>query len=182
MTSRTVHIKKAEPPRLGALCLALLLFFSLALMLRRADIATDSMRKGLALCARAIVPSLFPFMVLSELLVATGAGEYLTAPLVGKTSRTFARGMLCNRTRTLVWFPRRGKMRDSFPRKRNYGARRVRARASLLVHSIVGIPHQHRWNDILEERQVWNVSLLLHRFGGTFERSLAIRTAKTKER
>ena len=81
MTSRTVHIKKAEPPRLGALCLALLLFFSLALMLRRADIATDSMRKGLALCARAIVPSLFPFMVLSELLVATGAGEYLTVPL-----------------------------------------------------------------------------------------------------
>ncbi len=81
MTRQAVYIKKAERPRLGTVCLTLLLFFSLTLMLRRADIATNSMREGLALCARAIVPSLFPFMVLSELLVATGAGECLTAPL-----------------------------------------------------------------------------------------------------
>lgn len=81
MTRQTIHTKKAELPKAGAICLSLLLFFCFALLLRRADVATTCMREGLALCARAIVPSLFPFMVLSELLVATGTGEYLTAPL-----------------------------------------------------------------------------------------------------
>ena len=81
MTRQAIHTKKAEFPKAGAICLSLLLFFCFALLLRRADVATSCMREGLTLCARAIVPSLFPFMVLSELLVATGTGEYLTAPL-----------------------------------------------------------------------------------------------------
>ena len=81
MTMQLWHTKKAERPKLGIICLTLLLFFSLALMLRRADIAANCMREGLALCARAVVPSLFPFMVLSELIVASGAGEWLSVPL-----------------------------------------------------------------------------------------------------
>lgn len=81
MTMQTVYIKKAERPKLGAVFFVLLLFFCLALMLRRADIAAECMREGLALSARTVVPSLFPFMVLSELLVASGAGELLAAPL-----------------------------------------------------------------------------------------------------
>ena len=81
MTLQKTLTKKIEHPKIGGLCLVLLLFFSLALMLRRADVAAKCMREGLSLCARAVVPSLFPFMVLSELLVATGTGEWLTAPL-----------------------------------------------------------------------------------------------------
>lgn len=81
MTLQQAHIKKAEPPRWGTFCLVFLLLFSLALLLRRADVAADCMRDGLSLCARAVVPSLFPFMVLSELLVASGAGEWLISPL-----------------------------------------------------------------------------------------------------
>lgn len=81
MTRQLWQTKKAERPKLGALCLSLLLFFSLALMLRRADVAANYMREGLTLCARAIVPSLFPFMVLSELLVTSGVGEWLSLPL-----------------------------------------------------------------------------------------------------
>ena len=81
MTGQFTYIKKAERPRSGVLCLVFLLFFSIALMLRRADVAADCMRKGLSLCARAVVPSLFPFMVISELLVASGAGEWVFSPL-----------------------------------------------------------------------------------------------------
>jgi sporulation integral membrane protein YlbJ len=81
MTRQPWQTKKAERPKLGGLCLSLLLFFSLALMLRRADVAANYMREGLTLCARAIVPSLFPFMVLSELLVTSGVGEWLSLPL-----------------------------------------------------------------------------------------------------
>ena len=81
MTRQLAHIKKAERPRLGLFCLAFLLVFSLALLLRRADVARDCMRQGLSICARSVVPSLFPFMVLSELLVASGAGEWFFSPL-----------------------------------------------------------------------------------------------------
>ena len=81
MTLQAAHIKKADRPRLGAFCLLFLLVFSLALLLRRADVAANCMREGLSLCARAVVPSLFPFMVLSELLVASGAGEWLIFPI-----------------------------------------------------------------------------------------------------
>ena len=81
MTVQQAYAKKAERPRLGTVCLSLLLFFSLVLMLRRADVAAQCMREGLSLCARAIVPSLFPFMVLSELLVSSGVGEWLSIPL-----------------------------------------------------------------------------------------------------
>ena len=71
--------KKLEHPQWGTLCLVFLLLFSFFLLLRRADVATDRMRSGLVLCARAVVPSLFPFMVLSELLIESGVGEWLTS-------------------------------------------------------------------------------------------------------
>lgn len=81
MTLQSAHRKKAERPRMGTICLILLLLFSLALLLRRADVATNCMREGLSLCAYTVVPSLFPFMVLSELLVTSGAGEWIIAPI-----------------------------------------------------------------------------------------------------
>ena len=81
MTQSPTHSKRTEITHWGSLCFAFLLLFSLALFLRRSDVATDCMRQGLALCARAVVPSLFPFMILSELLVTSGAGELLTAPI-----------------------------------------------------------------------------------------------------
>ena len=81
MTLQQAYTKKAERPRLGTVCLSILLFFSFALMLRRADVATNCMRQGLSLCARTILPSLFPFLVISELLVASGVGEWIARPL-----------------------------------------------------------------------------------------------------
>ncbi len=81
MTKHWAYTKKAEHPQWGSLCLVFLLLFSFFLLLRRADVATACMQDGLSLCARAVVPSLFPFMVLSELLVASGTGEWLSAPL-----------------------------------------------------------------------------------------------------
>ena len=49
------------------------------------DIAIEAMSAGLALCTNTVIPSLFPFMVLSELLVSSGAselaGKYIARPL-----------------------------------------------------------------------------------------------------
>ena len=51
--------------------------FFLLLILRNAAAAIRYMGRGLTLCAQTVIPSLFPFMVVSELLVTSGAGEAL---------------------------------------------------------------------------------------------------------
>lgn len=49
--------------------------FCLLLILRNSEAAIEYMGRGLTLCAHTVIPSLFPFMVISELLVSSGAGE-----------------------------------------------------------------------------------------------------------
>lgn len=67
-----------------ALLSAALLCCALAL-LAAPDAAAQTVSDALALCARSVLPSLFPFFVLSSLLIACGAGEllaFLLAPLM----------------------------------------------------------------------------------------------------
>ena len=59
---------------LGIWLLGFLALFSLLLLLRNAELAIRSMTGALRLCATTLIPSLFPFMVLSEVIVTTGAG------------------------------------------------------------------------------------------------------------
>ncbi len=51
-----------------------LFFASFLLILIASDTAIEYMKKGLRLCSSTVIPSLFPFMVISELIVASGAG------------------------------------------------------------------------------------------------------------
>lgn len=53
---------------------ALSLFFML-LMLRNSAVAIEYMKSGMELCVKTVIPSLFPFMVISDLLVSFGVGE-----------------------------------------------------------------------------------------------------------
>lgn len=48
-----------------------------ALLLKDAPLASEAVSHGLSLCARTMIPSLFPFMVVAELTVRTGAGRWL---------------------------------------------------------------------------------------------------------
>ena len=68
-----MKLRKLAPP--GALLLCLL-----ALLLFPQDTA-QSARDALALCAQTVIPSLFPFFVLSSLLIACGASALLSALL-----------------------------------------------------------------------------------------------------
>ena len=45
------------------------------------DASAEAARDALALCAQTVIPSLFPFFVLSSLLVSCGAGEILSSLL-----------------------------------------------------------------------------------------------------
>ncbi len=59
--------------------------FSLILILKSPDSAIEYIGNGLVLCVRTVIPSLFPFMVISELIVTSGLGElfgkYLNRPI-----------------------------------------------------------------------------------------------------
>lgn len=52
----------------------LLVFFFLLLLLKNPSVAKACVERALSLCASALIPSLFPFMVLAEILVACGFG------------------------------------------------------------------------------------------------------------
>lgn len=76
---RTLFPRKTRPPRNrpspGQVAFCVMSTFCFVLVLRNSDAAIEYMGRGLTLCARTVIPSLFPFMVLSELIVSSGAGE-----------------------------------------------------------------------------------------------------------
>ena len=47
------------------------------LLMCNSALAMDGVRRGLSLCTETLIPALFPFLVLSELFIACGAGELL---------------------------------------------------------------------------------------------------------
>ncbi len=67
--------RSPQRPSAGQVGFCLMSTFCLILVLKNSDAAIEYMGRGLTLCARTVIPSLFPFMVISELLVSSGAGE-----------------------------------------------------------------------------------------------------------
>lgn len=69
------------PP--GRLCFGFFAFFCLVLFFRNATVAISYLSAGLTLCAKTLIPSLFPFLVLSELIVSSGSATVLLKPISG---------------------------------------------------------------------------------------------------
>ncbi len=63
--------------------------FCLFLILRNTEIAMEYMTRGLRLCAKTVIPSLFPFMVISELIVSGGIGSALLHPVAPVLKKIF---------------------------------------------------------------------------------------------
>ena len=61
----------------------LILLLPLPLWLLTDTSVRSSVTAALSLCARSVIPALFPFMVVSSLLISLGLGELLSAPLGG---------------------------------------------------------------------------------------------------
>ncbi len=79
----TSPAKEKSPLRLspGRLLFAFFSLLSLLLFFRNPAIAMDALHSALLLCGRTVIPALFPFMVISELLVSSGIGKKLLRPL-----------------------------------------------------------------------------------------------------
>ena len=95
-------MKKSSVGEAFLLCLSAILIYAI---LKKPDIAIGYMRSGLALCAQRVIPSLFPFAVLSSLFVDMGGADLLGRFAGGIVSRIFGisrvsafvplAGMLC---------------------------------------------------------------------------------------
>ena len=72
---------KHSLPSLRTVALLLFVCFLGLLLLTHTPVATSGVEKGLSLCMEILFPSLFPFLVLSELLVSQGAGGWVGKPL-----------------------------------------------------------------------------------------------------
>lgn len=62
------------------------------LVLTHSSVAIDYMNNGLKLCAATVIPSLFPFTVISELIISSGIGKRLGQCFSGVTKRLFGIG------------------------------------------------------------------------------------------
>lgn len=79
--------KSSMKPTTGQLLFGWFSIFCLLLIFKNSTLANLYIQRGLQLCAQTVIPSLFPFMVLSEILISGGFGEHV----VGTLSRP-----LCN--------------------------------------------------------------------------------------
>ena len=57
-----------------------LVLLMMVLLLKNSQMAIDSINNGLNLCVNTMIPSLFPFMVVADLIVRSGVGEQLSRP------------------------------------------------------------------------------------------------------
>ncbi len=87
MTKRNISSRPMK--RLSHTAAGCLSIFFFLLFLRSPETAAEYIRKGLHLCAETVIPSLFPFMVIAEMIVASGIGDTISRPLAGVMKRLF---------------------------------------------------------------------------------------------
>lgn len=73
-TPRCIASKRHGLP-LGSVCTSLLSLFCLLLLLKNANAAIEYVTRGLQIAIGTVIPALFPFMVLSELIVSGALGN-----------------------------------------------------------------------------------------------------------
>ncbi len=86
--ARTVKIY-ANKIKLRSICLALSGLAAFTIFFIEAPVIIERMRSGLSLCATVIIPSLFPYMALSELLVFSGVNKLFEGLFGGVFEKIF---------------------------------------------------------------------------------------------
>jgi len=91
MTRKTQKLSAKAPLRLtgSQLLFGWFSIFCLLLIFKNAPLANESIRNGLLLCAQTVIPSLFPFMVLSDLLISSDMGERVISYVSRPSERLF---------------------------------------------------------------------------------------------
>ena len=77
---KRINKREARMSR-GELCFCAFGILTLILCFFFSSVAVESMSRGMRLCVSVIIPSLFPFMVLSDILVVSGGAELISRQL-----------------------------------------------------------------------------------------------------
>lgn len=95
----------ARKRRLGRTLISFGFVFLLSLFLKNAELAIIQVKEGIRLSLESVIPSLFPFMIISELIVKCGIADVLSKPLArianllfgisGKGATVFFIGAIC---------------------------------------------------------------------------------------
>lgn len=93
MTERGIKNKKSPSLRdglsAGQVLFCVMSVLALLLTFRHSQTAISAMSDGMRLCTATVIPALFPFMVLSELLVSSGAAELVSKAVGGIFEKLF---------------------------------------------------------------------------------------------
>ena len=89
MTGRLKRERRAERLTRGQMLFCLMSIFAMVMTFALSEVAIEAMEEGMRLCVSTVIPSLFPFMVFSELLVDSGAAKILGRCLGGGAARLF---------------------------------------------------------------------------------------------
>ncbi len=121
--SMGVTKRVARDASLRKTAFGLLAILMVALFTKHSQSAAQYMERGMQLCVRTMIPSLFPFMVVAELIVRSGAGQvvaralsFVLRPLFGMSESgvcALTLGVLCGfpvGSRTAAAYYRRGEM------------------------------------------------------------------------
>ena len=98
--SLSVKIKKPLRKRLG---MCYMCVFLMILFFKNSDATYVWVTRGLELCAKKLIPSLFPFMALSSLIVMSGTGEKIFKIFERPVCRMFGVGKSCCTPIILGW-------------------------------------------------------------------------------
>ena len=99
------HMQRKSKKRTarGVLGAAFMCVFLLVLFFKNSEATATWVSKGLHLCATKLIPSLFPFMVVSSLMVSSGAGEAVFKIFERPVSALFGVGRACCSPIMLGW-------------------------------------------------------------------------------
>ena len=100
---RPQHLSKVKRPPLRKMGAAYMCVFMLVLFFKNSDAASLWVSEGLKLCASKLIPSLFPFMVVSSLMVSSGAGTAVFKIFEKPVRAVFGVGRECCAPIMLGW-------------------------------------------------------------------------------
>ena len=103
MTDAYTAARHSRTGRIARYAYAYMSLFVIILFFKNADVASRWVSEGLALCASRLIPSLFPFMVLSSLVLSSGLGTLLSRLAGAPLSALFGLSRECATPIVLDW-------------------------------------------------------------------------------
>lgn len=75
MTEREKRTERSDGLTRGQMLFCIMSALAMLITFLLSDVAIEAMSEGMRICVSTVIPSLFPFMVFSELLISSGAAE-----------------------------------------------------------------------------------------------------------